>query len=469
MRALAAIVLLGGGLSVLPTLTAQGCAQETFWHRLAPAASPSARHGHSMTFDSTRGKVVLFGGRSQDQEAGQETWVWGDGSWTRLNPPMAPEARFGARMVFDDITDRTVLFGGLRGDDLPFADTWTWDGSTWTRLETRDSPEGRCGHGMVYDPKRERVFLYGGMDPNLDPSHFDGTWVLDRGGSTWLRLTGSKSPGPRAWHAMAYDGLRNTIVLFGGEMEVAPGLYEELGDTWIWRDDRWQQVFPTNSPPAQQGHAMTWDAGRGCIVLFGRDQTWEWDGTDWFPTAAGAPVPQRRSHAMVYQPVPGRVLMFGGLGVQEYGDTWEYLRVALDPAYDLLGRGCQGTAGVPTLDAAEAQAPWVGEPFTAVADNLPLHQPALMALGFQEARWVLVQVSGDSPVSTPCMVYVDPALLSWMVEAGPGRSAWTVLLPADPAAVGLVFYNQVLVADPQANYLGVTTTNARIGRIGGVR
>ncbi len=71
---------------------------------------------------------------------------------------------------------------------------------------------------------------------------------------------------------MAYDPARAQVVLFGGA-----GSSGNLADTWVWDGNNWTQKNPTNSPPAQYGHAMATDSTHMNVVLNGQGETLVWD------------------------------------------------------------------------------------------------------------------------------------------------------------------------------------------------
>lgn len=88
---------------------------------------------------------------------------------------------------------------------------------------------------------------------------------------------------------MAYDPRAGVVLLYGGGTR-ASGTYRELDDFWMWDGTSWKEVpaTPGLSPGARVGHAMTFDASRGRVVLYGgsRGRTiladlWEWDGEKW--------------------------------------------------------------------------------------------------------------------------------------------------------------------------------------------
>jgi hypothetical protein len=55
-------------------------------------------------------------------------------------------------------------------------------------------------------------------------------------------------------------------------------------DTWVWTGTQWRLQSPKQRPPGRDSAGLTFDEGRGQVVLFGgidhRD-TWTWDGSNW--------------------------------------------------------------------------------------------------------------------------------------------------------------------------------------------
>src|SRR5262245_9504550 len=67
-----------------------------------------------------------------------------------------------------DPLGRVVLFGGLtvntNGRLVRLGDTWTWDGSAWTEQHPADHPEAWAGMEMAFDEVRNEVVLFGGSN-----------------------------------------------------------------------------------------------------------------------------------------------------------------------------------------------------------------------------------------------------------------------------------------------------------------
>ena len=70
-----------------------------------------------MTFDSSKGQLVILGGFGLNSvEFLNDTWTWNGTNWSQANPTAAPSARAGASIAFDPGTGQLLLFGGLNTD-----------------------------------------------------------------------------------------------------------------------------------------------------------------------------------------------------------------------------------------------------------------------------------------------------------------------------------------------------------------
>lgn len=143
----------------------------------------------------------------------------------------------------------------------------------------------------------------------------------------WEKRTLLEKPSPRHGHAMAYDSIREEIILFGGMGQANSDL---KNDTWKWDGSNWLQLFPMDSPSPRVHHHMVYDSGRDKIVLFGGcgegnvdvNDLWEWNGNTWLKREdIPDPKPEaRRAFGMTYDNINGRIYIFGGF--RENGYTW---------------------------------------------------------------------------------------------------------------------------------------------------
>jgi hypothetical protein len=242
--------------------------------------------------------------------------------WTqRAN--FGPSSRFSSAMAYDSTRERVVLFGGLNAAGV-LGDTWEWDGSFWTQMQDVGPAPRTAAAAMAYDEARQVSTLFGGNATSQQP--LGDTWKWD--GIDWTKLSESGPPARRG-HAVAFDSSRKRLVLFGGQTGPVEQLLN-LSDTWEFDGENWTQQEDTG-PPARFGHAMAYD-GAGRVVLFGgADQnqlfgdSWAWDGAAWVQIAEFGP--NARLNAPMISGGGGRVFLYGGQGALNgaapFADTWE--------------------------------------------------------------------------------------------------------------------------------------------------
>ncbi|BCM88644.1 hypothetical protein IAD21_00485 [Abditibacteriota bacterium] len=181
------------------------------------AGNPPARQGGAMAYDSARGVTVLFGGSDANLNNFNDTWEWNGTAWTQRTSngaSSAPPARATHAMSYDSTRGVSVLFGGYGAGFLN--DTWEWNGTTWTQKTLNGatgSPSSRYSHAMVFDKARGVSVVFGGYV--LDNSNDTWEWS----GTSWTKKTFSvatDTPSARPYVAMSYDSARSATVLFGG-------------------------------------------------------------------------------------------------------------------------------------------------------------------------------------------------------------------------------------------------------------
>jgi hypothetical protein len=353
-------------------------------------------YGQVMAYDSSRQRVVAF--------SGQRTWEWDGATWAHRTPPGSP--RFGSAMAWDAARGRMVMLGGTL--DEAFAQTWEWDGATWTLRSPNVSPPARLHAALAYDSSRQRVVLFGGTPTSNGVSPFSDTWEYD--GTTWEQRTPATAPPARSEHALAYDSVRQRVVLFGGtNTAFTPPFF---GDTWEWDGTSWLLRSPAASPGARTDTAMAFDAARQRVVLFSGyttgagevADTWEWDGTTWTSSAAATAPAARIGHALAYDEARQRVVLLGG---EEHSDTWEWdgatwlertplklpsWRFGAAMTYDVARGRFVAVAGTPLTQTWEwdGQSDWVL--------RAPRTTPPMSGtLAYDEARQRVVLVAATSP------------------------------------------------------------------------
>jgi len=363
-----------GGANLPPTNELWTFAPGTgTWTNATPTVSPSITCYFSMTFDSTRNHLILFGGLVGYEVWSNATWVYDvrAGQWTNVTPVASPSARDGAAMAYDPVTDKVLLFGGENGSGM-LGDSWTLDPATnrWSRIPTPIAPPPTAFAPAVYDPSADRMLVFGpggatwvfdggtgswsslplgaaltdapynGATATYDsaahvtlvlqPGAFGGASMLSYtfAGNVWTYLSPGNWPGVTMNPSMTYDVAADRILLFGGTFE-HPLQCSNL--TWAYdlEHNRWDLRHPRVAPPCG---VIVYDSAADRVVLFdgASSSTWAYNytGDDWtqMHPATSPPVAFDVSYAMTYDARDDRVVLFGGFhrGGGFSRETWAY-------------------------------------------------------------------------------------------------------------------------------------------------
>lgn len=290
---------------------------------LPPVPRPLGRGGLSASYDLSRQRLVIFGGGNAGGAQG-DTWEWDGVTWFQRTTTVSPAARVGHAMAYDAVRGEHLIYGGGVGSTR-YNDSWRWDGNAWTQGPNIDP--GRTWPCMTYDGRGQQVVLTGGFW-NV------GNWTNECyvwNGSAWVGPPGAPLGVGRDISVMAYDPLRQKVVLFGGRNSGG-----KLADTWEFDGNGWTQRAPASAPSARDNHGMAFDVHTGRVLLFGGHaavpmaDTWSWDGTTWIQHAPLQSPNPRTSGRMVSTGT--RTLLVGG---------WDYIggveRVAPDLIWEWTG------------------------------------------------------------------------------------------------------------------------------------
>jgi len=225
------------------------------WTKITTSGDVPDPHAYySVVYDSDTSRIIRFGGSDAVGDAPLDgTWAYDPAAatWTELHPQGdVPPARIHHAMVYDSSSGKVILFGGIGLQTLQaLDDTWAYDpaANKWTRLQPQgEQPPARAWHTMVYDPVGHKVILFGGSALGSN-GPLDDTWAYDPAVNTWTRLHPSGGqPMARAWPAMVYDPVDRRMMLFGGV-----GLDGYLRDAWAYDPaaNTWTKLAGNGSTP----------------------------------------------------------------------------------------------------------------------------------------------------------------------------------------------------------------------------
>lgn len=193
---------------------------------------------------------------------------------------------------------------------------------------SKSAPDSRWGHSMAYDSLRDRVVLFGGYGSAKEESKFSDTWEWD--GEKW-ELKATSGPSARAYASMAFDKKRGITILHGGRRKrIDSNLTDTLADTWSWDGKKWK-LLKEKGPFTADHHKLVYNDKRGTMLTFGgldgekiTNDLWEWDGKEWHLLSSTGP-PPNAAYGMVYDKDRDTVLIYGGLNIGKlYTEIWEW-------------------------------------------------------------------------------------------------------------------------------------------------
>ena len=146
---------------------------------------------------------------------------------------------------------------------------------------------------------------------------------------TWTLKTPTAKPPGLDGHAMTFDAKRGVVVLFGGRKTGNIC----FSDTWEWNGTTWANVSPVAGPTARYMPTLVYDATLQESVLYAGHKdcagasgttTYAWDGTSWStPTATNPPPGWRYSAGGTYDTTRARLILFGNSYIPE-NEVYEY-------------------------------------------------------------------------------------------------------------------------------------------------
>ncbi|MFX1416461.1 MAG: kelch repeat-containing protein, partial [Promethearchaeota archaeon] len=168
------------------------------WTEVTSTTAPVARYGHAMVYDELSQGVILCCGNTATQGHQDDTWLFdANQTWTELSTVGEPARLKWTAYTYDSTIGRVVLFGGQVGDDAT-DDLWLYDVelNTWTGASPDVSPPARINSELAFDEANNIYVIHGGF--NQEYGLYGDTWVYDPEENTWIEMgeTSSAGTGP---------------------------------------------------------------------------------------------------------------------------------------------------------------------------------------------------------------------------------------------------------------------------------
>jgi Galactose oxidase, central domain len=314
------------------------------WSEMHPFGSPpSARIGHTMMFDADHRQVLIVGGTDLINEK-NDVWALalnGDATWVRLRAATdVPIERSTHSAVYDSTRDRMVVFGGIDTGNHATADAWAFDfqRGRWFSPPIVGGINTHIGlHSAVYDSRRGRMLVFGGL-VDLSSLATNLVWSVTTGDTLYASPLAVHCCGPvpeaRYGHHAIYDPVTDAMLVFGGIG--AFGLLDNRVYSLSLSTNTWTLInWPAPAPSPRAYGAVTLDSRRHRLLLFGGwngdmlNDLWEFsfETLAWNLLSTGqAPSPAGRDGASALYDLDGdRLLIFGGnTGPSRLNDVWAF-------------------------------------------------------------------------------------------------------------------------------------------------
>jgi hypothetical protein len=270
--------------------------------------------------------------------------------WIRLG---GPAARFGHTIIFNESTDRAILFGGDLDGSTRKNDVWLLTGSTsggavpvWKEIVPADFPPAhRRGHTAVYAEASNRMIVFGGWDG----TYYSDVWILTSanglgGTPTWVELIiPGIGPTPRTEHSAAYDAASNRLIVYGGDVSgtITDEVWVLSNANGLGGTPSWSLLpIPAGPKPERQMHTAIYDPVSNKMTTFAgwnstafnTDEVWVLSGANglggaasWQQLAPAGTAPEKRNeHVAAYSASSSRMVVFGGFwaGSTRFNDAW---------------------------------------------------------------------------------------------------------------------------------------------------
>ena len=163
------------------------------WTEMQPEVSPPGRGYHGMVYDPVSDRVLLWGGGTDAGVSDLHVWAYdyNTDAWTAKEPPAnAPVYRAGFGWFYHSPSGRMMIFGGLSENYGALADqtVWAYDyrANSWEALTPSTSPSKRAYCPMAYAPSVNKALLLGGELVSQTADEIsDETWVYDLAANEW--------------------------------------------------------------------------------------------------------------------------------------------------------------------------------------------------------------------------------------------------------------------------------------------
>jgi hypothetical protein len=256
------------------------------WMKITTAATPPGfRYWPNIVYDSTRDRMLFWGGDSDEVFLPTDLWALslsGTPTWAPVPTVDAPPlGRMATPLIYDPVNDRLVIYAGSNYHNTYDGWTVSLGGTpTWTQIDDtqRPYPPGRSFHTGVYDSARARMLIFSGYQFQHGAPDRADVWALSlKGGPlTWSPVRGTE-PEPRALHSAVYDPDADRMLVYGGRSDYGLNYDGELWELSLDTRPTWNLIAPAGSGPHSDDYSpaiSVYDDQKHRLIVFAQNGVW---------------------------------------------------------------------------------------------------------------------------------------------------------------------------------------------------
>ncbi|MCA8977533.1 MAG: hypothetical protein KDC98_22610 [Planctomycetes bacterium] len=170
-------VVLFGGRATLGDVNDTWEFDGTDWAERVTATQPPKREDMVLEFDADVATTVLFGGYDYDTSTLLgDTWEYRGTDWVQV-PTTGPSPRYRCAAAYDSTRKRVLFYGGWDGSAYN-TQTYEYTGSSWELVLAGPGSANSTEMYVAFDPARDVTVTFGGVGAQFS----DETWEF--GGDT---------------------------------------------------------------------------------------------------------------------------------------------------------------------------------------------------------------------------------------------------------------------------------------------
>jgi N-acetylneuraminic acid mutarotase len=344
--ALTAEVTDASGNALAPFTSTFTTAAGGLWSGLATTGAPDPRYRHTAVWTGSR--MIVWGGiTGPTVNTGGAYDPVADG-WTATATTGAPEPRSGHTAVWTG--SRMVIWGGAYGTHWDRGGRYDPAADAWASTSLVNAPSPRREHTAVWTGSR--MIVWGGrVGSDASPTPMNDGAPYDPTADAWAFLTTTGAPPARYQHTAVWTGSK--MIVWGGtngvEVLDSGGVYDPASNTWT-------PTSTQGAPAARRHHAAVWDGVRNRMIVWGGERMGNGsrfaDGAMYDPASdTWAPMsttsaPLARSEAVAVW-TGSRLVLWGGYGSYAYLADGAIYDPALDRWSPLVGSAAPSPRGEP--------------------------------------------------------------------------------------------------------------------------